>query len=295
MSYNIRLYYTGFNYYLGGMGMPERKYSSTSHYRYGFNGKEKDNDPMQYDYGFRIYDPRLVRFKSVDPLTKKYPELTPYQFASNRPIDGIDLDGKEFYSVHINEAPNGKRTLVEVVNYTNIRQQGMINISTKDGVGPQGDVGVNYTITKVDDKGKVINREGFNLKNMYGVYNGPDNPKKYWEKPNEKGNYPDDYSLPPIDEADLNGKIHDQDYDKLDLRGLSGVLDDKSTPANESYRERASNIVAKEKKGDKDIVTGKPVTEKTANAAHKYAEKGLKSFRVAEQVKHIKIEKPQGP
>lgn len=31
----------------------------------------------------------------VDPLTAKYPMLTPYQFASNRPIDGIDLDGLE--------------------------------------------------------------------------------------------------------------------------------------------------------------------------------------------------------
>ena len=44
----------------------------------------------------RIYDPRLGKFLSVDPLTKQYPELTPYQFASNRPIDGIDLDGLEF-------------------------------------------------------------------------------------------------------------------------------------------------------------------------------------------------------
>ena len=35
-------------------------------------------------------------FLSVDPITKKYPELTPYQFASNRPIDGIDEDGLEF-------------------------------------------------------------------------------------------------------------------------------------------------------------------------------------------------------
>ena len=35
---------------------------------------------------------------SVDPLTKSYPMLTPYQFASNRPIDGIDLDGKEYES-----------------------------------------------------------------------------------------------------------------------------------------------------------------------------------------------------
>jgi hypothetical protein len=38
----------------------------------------------------------ILRFFSVDPLTPQYPELTPYQFASNRPIDGIDLDGLEW-------------------------------------------------------------------------------------------------------------------------------------------------------------------------------------------------------
>jgi hypothetical protein len=32
----------------------------------------------------------------VDPITSDYPELTPYQFASNRPIDGIDFDGLEY-------------------------------------------------------------------------------------------------------------------------------------------------------------------------------------------------------
>ena len=37
----------------------------------------------------------VQRFLSVDPLTKSYPELTPYQFASNRPIAAIDLDGLE--------------------------------------------------------------------------------------------------------------------------------------------------------------------------------------------------------
>jgi hypothetical protein len=50
----------------------------------------------QQDYGMRIYDPRAGRFLSVDPITAEYPELTPYQFASNRPIDGVDLDGKEW-------------------------------------------------------------------------------------------------------------------------------------------------------------------------------------------------------
>lgn len=42
-------------------------------YRYGFNGKENDNDVKgiegsQQDYGMRIYDPRLGRFLSVDPV-----------------------------------------------------------------------------------------------------------------------------------------------------------------------------------------------------------------------------------
>ena len=81
--------------------MPGRKYlaPNASKPRYGFNGKENDNEVKgegnQQDYGMRIYDPRLVRFLSVDPLTKKYPELTPYQFASNTPISAVDLDGLE--------------------------------------------------------------------------------------------------------------------------------------------------------------------------------------------------------
>ena len=36
------------------------------------------------------------RFLSVDPIGREYPELTPYQFGSNRPIDGVDLDGLEW-------------------------------------------------------------------------------------------------------------------------------------------------------------------------------------------------------
>lgn len=48
----------------------------------------------------RINDVRLGKFLSVDPLTNKYPELTPFQFASNSPIMAIDLDGLEVYAVY---------------------------------------------------------------------------------------------------------------------------------------------------------------------------------------------------
>jgi hypothetical protein len=49
----------------------------------------------QQDYGMRIYDPRLGRFLSVDPLTNAYPYYTPYQYAGNKPVWCIDIDGLE--------------------------------------------------------------------------------------------------------------------------------------------------------------------------------------------------------
>ena len=78
--------------------MPGRKYSAGTSYRYGFNGKEQDNDIgnlTDYDYGFRIYNPALGRFLSVDPLSGKYPFYTPYSFSGNKPIQCVDVDGQE--------------------------------------------------------------------------------------------------------------------------------------------------------------------------------------------------------
>jgi RHS repeat-associated protein len=91
------------DYYSFGSPMPGRTYSisGTAGYRYGFNGKENDNEVKgvvgsQQDYGMRIFDPRLGRFLSEDPIANQYPWNSTYAFAENRPIDGIDLDGLEF-------------------------------------------------------------------------------------------------------------------------------------------------------------------------------------------------------
>ena len=81
------------------MLLPGRKYSAGSEYKYGFNGKENDNEIKgegnQLDYGMRIYDPRLGRFLSVDPLQEKYPWNSPYAYAENDVISCVDLDGLE--------------------------------------------------------------------------------------------------------------------------------------------------------------------------------------------------------
>jgi RHS repeat-associated protein len=88
-------------YYPFGLDMEGRSWRDTTALatRYGFNGKEKDSKQewgsTTYDYGFRIYNPTIAKFLSVDPLTKSYPWYTPYQFAGNNPIQFIDLDGLE--------------------------------------------------------------------------------------------------------------------------------------------------------------------------------------------------------
>ncbi|MGM0581170.1 MAG: RHS repeat-associated core domain-containing protein [Bacteroidota bacterium] len=66
-------------------------------------------DYNHYDYGFRIYNPRIAKFLSVDPLAKEYPWNSPYAFAENDVIRSIDLDGLE-KQIRINLNQNGKTT-----------------------------------------------------------------------------------------------------------------------------------------------------------------------------------------
>ncbi|HEY0067708.1 MAG TPA: RHS repeat-associated core domain-containing protein, partial [Flavisolibacter sp.] len=123
------------DYYPFGMMMPGRKYSAGNGYRYGFNGKENDNEVKgegsQQDYGMRIYDPRLGKFLSVDPLTRGYPMLTPYQFASNTPIQAIDLDGLEGETYLETKIENGKevvlRRVIEVDVYVAVSRSAGTN------------------------------------------------------------------------------------------------------------------------------------------------------------------------
>jgi len=69
--------------------------SDAGAYRYGFNGKEHEDDLTggDYDFGARIYDSRIAKFLSIDPLMSVYAWQTPYAFAANCPITCSDEDG----------------------------------------------------------------------------------------------------------------------------------------------------------------------------------------------------------
>ena len=112
---------SGLNYYPFGSVMPGRQFSSNS-YRYGFQGQEKDDEIKgagnSVNFKFRMHDPRLGRFFSVDPLTSKYPWNSPYAFAENDVIRSIDLEGLERFIAIVPE--NGGDTKLEVVPYQDI-------------------------------------------------------------------------------------------------------------------------------------------------------------------------------
>jgi RHS repeat-associated protein len=78
------------------MQMKERTFAAED-YTYGFNGQEQDTELLggAVSFKYRIHDPRIGRFLSVDPLAPEYPWYTPYQFAGNKVIAHSELEGLE--------------------------------------------------------------------------------------------------------------------------------------------------------------------------------------------------------
>jgi RHS repeat-associated protein len=60
------------------------------------NGKEKDYESGFHYYGARYYWSELLTgWLSVDPMSDKYPNISPYNYCSWNPVKYIDPDGEE--------------------------------------------------------------------------------------------------------------------------------------------------------------------------------------------------------
>ncbi|MBS1690379.1 MAG: hypothetical protein JSS96_16735, partial [Bacteroidetes bacterium] len=70
-------------------------------YRYGFNGKLKDNEwsgiGNHVDYGERALDTRTGRWQAVDPLFRKYAYFSPYSYVANSPLAITDRKGEDLH------------------------------------------------------------------------------------------------------------------------------------------------------------------------------------------------------
>ena len=63
---------------------------------YTFSAKEKDSETGLSYFGARYYTSDLSIWLSVDPMSAKYPSLSPYVYCANNPIKLVDSNGEDY-------------------------------------------------------------------------------------------------------------------------------------------------------------------------------------------------------
>ena len=87
-----------------------------------FTGKEKDSETGFYYFGARYYDPSISGlFLSVDPMSDKYPSISPYAYCAWNPVRLVDPDGKDLYIPDKNSENHNasKKDILSLVNEKN--------------------------------------------------------------------------------------------------------------------------------------------------------------------------------
>mgnify|MGYP003291129045 CR=1 FL=1 len=82
-----------------------------------FTGKERDDETGYSYFGARYYDAGfLTGWISVDPMSDKYPSLSPYNYCALNPVKLADPDGRDWYKVN---NPETRETEIKWTNYHN--------------------------------------------------------------------------------------------------------------------------------------------------------------------------------
>jgi len=77
---------------------------------YTFSGKEKDVETGYSYFGARYYDSDLSIWLSVDPMSDKYPNMSPYNYCANNPVMLVDPDGRII-------KPYNEESKIHMMNY----------------------------------------------------------------------------------------------------------------------------------------------------------------------------------
>ena len=110
-------------------------------FRFAFSGKEKDHETGLSYFGARYYDADLTTgWLSVDPMSDKYPGISPYAYCAWNPVRLVDPDGRiagDFYAMNswgkwkkIGSDGNNDGKTYLVTNYRDIKT---IKQNTRNG------------------------------------------------------------------------------------------------------------------------------------------------------------------
>ena len=145
---------------------PNTEYSE----RFRFTGKERDAE-TGYDYfGARYYSSSLGIWLSVDPMSDKYPSLSPYVYCADNPMRLVDTEGKEIVIVgdkqyqdkikaYLKELRNSGKAGAFLVNQAIKSNRTFVIANTKVDVKTELSENNNATVLP------------FNIANSTGTYN----------------------------------------------------------------------------------------------------------------------------
>ncbi len=104
--------------------------SGTDSAPFKFTGHERDAESGLDFMQYRTYGSERLRFLQVDPAAEKYPGLSPYVYALNKPLHIIDPDGQIGYNVN---RTTGKITRVDDKKGGNKVDYFTVGTSNNDG------------------------------------------------------------------------------------------------------------------------------------------------------------------
>ena len=199
--------------------LPTTHYSLlTAHWTYTFSAKERDSETGLSYFGSRYYSSDLSVWLSVDPMSDKYPSLSPYVYCADNPVRLVDPNGEEIRIYY----GNGNKS-IKYIPGMKVRKK--YDAFVKDAINglnflynhPQGDNNrVDYVATKTGES--------------IGLYQGtpgessiyrPEERELYWDNQSidvfEGGSHSPIISLAhELDHADRSTKAWDAYYDCKD-------------------------------------------------------------------------------
>jgi hypothetical protein len=209
-----------------------------------------------YEFKYRMHDPQTGRFWQVDPLAHDYRYNSPYAFSENRVINGRELEGLEYVSIHhYANGTNGIKMFYKSTDKEINRRGGTTSgLYNSASYGPAGKGVVHYYY---NSDGKLIPKStrwdqqqtgGASDFKFHGLYSGPGSVT------DRNGKY--DFGFQPIDWSDAIAKRHDMDYAAVqkndkpgDVKGIAFLEDIRTVQADrdmvqriDDYKDLSKNV-----------------------------------------------------
>ena len=134
---------------------------------YTFSAKEKDMETGYSYFGSRYYSSDLSIWLSVDPMSDKYPSLSPYVYCADNPVKLVDPNGEEVWH------PDGEGGLIgdKGDDYSTLKQYLSTIYGSQSAISQDNWNNFENQINNYQTQNDTRDAEGIRLHSSDGVFN----------------------------------------------------------------------------------------------------------------------------